>query len=223
MSLANGWECLGRGLNMNQDRKNKVDARQGSAFGKIEHMHPIRMLLYLSMIGIGVLFFVLIVAFVRTGGFGSEQFTLPKFFSVSTLLLLFSSYTINKIPRIYKKDKLRKMTRYLAITFLLAAAFIGAQVLGWRELTVSGAYFSGKASGSYLYLITALHLLHLLGGLIFLAFLLFKTAHMASDGVRSLIFIRDPYRRLQLSMLCTYWHFLGLLWLSLYLVILFMA
>lgn len=208
---------------MNQDRKNKVDARQGSAFGKIEHMHPIRMLLYLSMIGIGVLFLVLVVAFVRTGGFGSERFDLPKFFSVSTLLLLFSSYTISQIPRIYKKDKLRKMTRYLAITFGFGIAFIGAQVLGWRELTLSGAYFSGKASGSYLYLISALHLLHLLGGMIFLAFLLIKTAHMASDGVRTLIFIRDPYRRLQLTMMCTYWHFIGMLWLSLYLVILFIS
>ncbi|SIT82276.1 cytochrome c oxidase subunit 3 [Pontibacter indicus] len=208
---------------MNQDRKNKVDARRGSAFGKIEHLHPIRMLLYLSMVGIGVLFFVLVVAFVRTGGFGSEQFSLPKFFSISTLFLLFSSYTISKVPRIYKKDKLRKMTRYLAMTFLLGVAFIGAQILGWRELTISGAYFTGKASGSYLYLITALHLLHLLGGMIFLAFLLIKTAHMAGDGVRSLIFIRDPYRRLQLTMLNTYWHFLGAIWLTLYLVILFMA
>lgn len=208
---------------MNQDRKNKVDSRQGSAFGKMEHMHPIRMLLYLSMIGIGVLFFILVVAFARTGGFGSDQFSLPKFFSISTLLLLFSSYTISKVPRIYKKDKLHKMTRYLAVTFVLSVAFIGAQVLGWREISASGAYFTGKASGSYLYLISALHLLHLLGGMIFLAFLLFKTAHMASDGVRSLIFIRDPYRRLQLSMLCTYWHFIGLLWLFLYLVILFMS
>lgn len=208
---------------MNQDRKNKVDARQGAGFGKIEHMHPIRMLLYLSMVGIGVLFFVLIIAFVRTGGFGSEQFSLPKFFSISTILLLFSSYTIGKVPRSYKKDKLRKMTRFLAYTFLLGVAFIGAQILGWRELTMEGAYFAGKASGSYLYLMTALHLLHLLGGMIFLAFLLIKTAHMANNGVRSLIFIRDPYRRLQIAMICTYWHFLGALWLSLYLVILFMA
>lgn len=208
---------------MNQDKKNKVDSRQGSAFGKIEHMHPIRMLLYLSMIGIGVLFFILVIAFVRTGGFERDQFELPRFFSISTLLLLFSSYAISKIPRIYKKDKLNKMTRYLAITFGLGAAFIGAQLLGWRELSESGAYFTGKASGTYLYIISALHLLHLLGGMIFLAFLLFKTAHMASDGVRTLVFIRDPYRRLQLSMLCSYWHFIGMLWLSLYLVILFMA
>ena len=208
---------------MNQDRKNKVDARQGSAFGKIEHMHPIHMLLYLSMIGIGVLFFVLVVAFIRTGGFEREHYMLPRFFSVSTILLLFSSYTLSKVPRIYKKDKLNKMTRYLAITFGLSIAFVGTQLLGWRELSMSGAHFTGKASGTYLYLISALHLLHLLVGMIFLAFLLFKTAHMASDGVRSLIFIRDPYRRLQLSMLCSYWHFMGLLWLVLYLVILFIV
>src|SRR5690606_41834966 len=58
---------------------------------------------------------------------------------------------------------------------------------------------------TYLYLITALHILHLAGGIIFLSYLFFKTAHVVTDGIRSLIFIRDPYRSLQLSMLTSYW------------------
>lgn len=208
---------------MNSDKKNKVGSKQRSTFDKIEQMHPIRMLLYLSMIGIGVLFFILVVAFARTGGFSGEDFYLPKFFSISTLLLLFSSYTINQIPRIYRKDKLKKMARYLALTLGLGVLFVGAQLLGWHEMARTGVHFTGKTSGTYLYLISALHVLHLLGGLIFLSFLFFKTAHVAADSVRSLIFIRDPYRRLQLSMLCSYWHFLDFLWLGLYLVFLFMA
>ncbi|MDX5418608.1 MAG: cytochrome c oxidase subunit 3 [Hymenobacteraceae bacterium] len=208
---------------MNSDKKNKIDSRQHSAFERIEKMHPIRMLLYLSMIGIGILFFILVIAFARTGGFQNDSFELPRFFSVSTVLLLFSSYTISKVPGIYRKDKLRKMTRYLGFTLALGLMFVGAQLIGWNEMTRSGVYFTGKASGTYLYLISALHILHLLGGIIFLSFLLFKTAHVAADGVRSLIFIRDPYRHLQLSMLCSYWHFMDFLWLGLYLVFLFMA
>lgn len=208
---------------MDSDKKNKVDSRQLSAFGKIERMHPIRMLLYLSMIGIGILFFILVVAFARTGGFDNKSFELPKFFSVSTVLLLFSSYAISKVPGIYKKDKLKKMTRYLGGTLGLGVLFVGAQLIGWNEMTKAGVYFTGKASGTYLYLISALHILHLLGGLIFLSFLFFKTAHVAADGVRSLIFIRDPYRYLQLSMLRSYWNFMDFLWLGLYLVFLFMA
>ncbi|WP_242919537.1 cytochrome c oxidase subunit 3 [Pontibacter liquoris] len=208
---------------MDPDKKNKIYARQLSAFSKIEKMHPIRMLLYLSMIGIGVLFFILVVAFARTGGFPQTSFELPKFFSVSTVLLLFSSYAISRVPRFYKKDKLHKMTRYLGLTLVLGLLFVGAQFIGWNEMVRSGVYFTGKASGTYLYLISALHVLHLLGGIIFLSFLFFKTAHVATDGVRSLIFIRDPYRHLQLTMLCGYWHFMDFLWLGLYLVFLFMA
>ncbi|MCC9167484.1 cytochrome c oxidase subunit 3 [Pontibacter harenae] len=208
---------------MDQDKKNKVGTKQHSAFSTIEKMHPIRMLLYLSMIGIGVLFLVLVVAFMRTGGFQNEAFELPKFFSVSTILLLFSSYAINKVPRLYRKDKLKKMARYLGITFGLGLLFIAAQFLGWTEMSESGFSFKGKASGTYLYLISALHILHLSGGIIFLSFLFFKTMHVNADGVRSLVFIRDPYRRLQLTLLCTYWHFMDFLWLGLYGVLLFMS
>jgi cytochrome c oxidase subunit III len=207
---------------MDSDKRNKVDSKQLSAFKHIKRMHPINMLLYFSMIGIGVLFFMLIIAFARTGGFGSEELRMPKFFTIGTILFLFSSYTITKIPGIYKKDKLKKMARYLGFTLLLGLAFIGAQLLGWRELSASGIVFTGKVSGTYLYLITALHLLHLAGGVIFLSFLFFKTSHVAADGVRSLIYIRDPYRSLQLSMLCRYWHFMNFLWLGLFCIFLFM-
>ncbi|MBB6610056.1 cytochrome c oxidase subunit 3 [Pontibacter sp. Tf4] len=207
---------------MNSDKKNKVGQKQLSAFRQIERMHPIRMLLYLSMVGIGVLFLILLIAFVRTGGFGSGLVQFPKFFSVSTVMLLISSYTISRVPGIYKKDKLKKMVRYLGFTLVLGLLFVGAQLLGWREMEAAGITFSGRASGTYLYLISALHILHLVGGLIFLAFLFFKTAHMATDSVRSLIYIRDPYRQLQLTMICSYWHFLDFVWLALYLVFLFM-
>jgi cytochrome c oxidase subunit III len=206
---------------MDSDNKNKVGAKQLSAFKQIERMHPVRMLLYLSMVGIGILFFVLIVAFIRTGGFQAANIPFPKYFSLGTIILLFSSYTLSRVPRIYRKDKLKKMTRYLGVTLVLGILFIASQVLGWREISNAGVNFSGKVSGTYLYLISALHLLHLLGGIIYLSFLFFKTAYISSDSVRSLIYIRDPFRRLQLSMLCNYWHFMDFLWLALYITFLF--
>ncbi len=207
---------------MDSDNKNKVDARQLSAFKNIKQMHPINMLLYFSMAGISVLFIILVIAFIRTGGFQPEGITMPKFFTIGSFLLIFSSYTISRVPGIYKKDKLKKMTRHLGITLLLGLLFIGAQVLGWREIAASGFGLTVKVSGTYFYLISALHILHLLGGLIFLSFLFFKTTHVAADGIRTLVFIRDPYRRLQLIMLSRYWHFMNFLWLSLFVVFLFM-
>ena len=207
---------------MDSDKKNKVDARQLSAFRNIKRMHPIYMLLYFSMVGIAVLFLILVIAFVRTGGFQLVDVQMPKFFTIGTILLLFSSYTISRVPAIYKKDKLHKLTRYLGISLLLSVIFIASQLLGWRELSDNGLKFTGAVSGTYFYLISALHMLHLSAGIIFISFLFFKTSHVASDAVRSLIFIRDPYRNLQLAMLGRYWHFMSFLWLSLFMVFLFL-
>lgn len=208
---------------MNSDKKNKVGSGKQSGFSKIEKVHPIKMLLYLSMIGIGVLFLILTIAYTNSEGSLLPGFTpaLPKFFSISTVIILISSFTVSRTAYYYKKDKLRKLKRYLGFTLMLGIGFVLAQLAGWNEFAARGVHFSGKASGTYIYLISALHLLHLLGGIIFLTFLFFKTVHASTDAVRKLIFIRDPYRQLQIDMLTVYWHFMDFLWVGLYFFFLF--
>lgn len=208
---------------MNSDKKNRIGAGQESAFSKMEKVHPYRMLLYLSMAGIGVLFLILMLAYMSTR-YQPDPFSVPfpKFFSISTLLLVVSSYTLSLTPKAYKKDNLKKLKRYLGLTLLFAMLFVVAQLAGWREIANSGYYFTSRASATYVYLISALHILHLLGGFVLLTFLFFKTLHASTDPVRTLIYIRDPFRRLQLAMLNHYWHFLGGLWVCLYVLFLFL-
>ncbi|MDX5347774.1 MAG: cytochrome c oxidase subunit III, partial [Hymenobacteraceae bacterium] len=151
---------------MNSDKKNKIGIGQKSVFSQIEKVHPIRMLLYLSMAGIGILFSVLLVAYAQASLQGENNLAVqvPRYFSVSTILLLVSSYVLSHTSRNYKKDNLIRMRRNLGITLVLGLLFIFSQLAGWQEIAASGVTYKGQASGTYIYLISALHIVHIIGG-----------------------------------------------------------
>jgi cytochrome c oxidase subunit III len=209
---------------MNSDKKNKVGLSRTAAFVNIDRIHPIRMLLYLSMAGMLILFMMLTVAYGQAVHYNDEagrHIPFPKFFSISTLILFVSSYLITKISKAYRRDNILKLRKILGFVLLSGFAFIGAQLLAWNEIAQSGIFFTSKSSSAFVYLISAIHLLHLTGGLIFLIYLFFKTSHVATDAVRTLIFIRDPFRLLQMQLITIYWHFLGGVWLGVYILFLF--
>jgi cytochrome c oxidase subunit 3 len=209
---------------MKSDNSNKIGAARIAAFYRIEKIHPVKMLLILCLSGSAMLFLILTLAYARTEAtfFRNLGLGFPRFFSVSTVIMLINSYTISRTAKLYRKDNLVKMLAYLGITLLLSMLFVLSQVGGWYELASSGIYFRGKPYGSYLYLIPAVHVLHLIVGLIFLGYVYFKTLYAASDAIRTLVFIRDPFRKLQLNLLITYMHFLSGLWLAVYFIFLFL-
>jgi len=218
-------------MNSDRERKDKVGAnRSVSAFQRMERVPPLLMMLYLSMIGIGVLFLFLVVAYAHTryqANLPRGLHPFPKFFSISTIVLLISSYTLAQAPRLYRTDDVANLSRCLGATLLLGCIFAGLQVLGWRELMTQGVTFNGiaggtYAGGTYIYLISALHVAHLGGGMLFLLALLLRTIHASRDAVRTLVFIRNPYRRLQLRLLGLFWHFIDALWVVLFVVFVFL-
>ncbi len=205
-------------------KSNRVGQRRASALARMERTHPLLMLLYLALVGITVLFAILTVAYAQARHLHPlPDRPFPRFFALSTVLLLLSSATLRPTTRLYRKDNLRRLSRSLGYTLALGLAFVAAQIAGWRELLLSGVAPRGAAAGSYIYLLSALHAVHLLAGVGFLAYFWLRTRHAAADGVRMLVFIRNPYRRLQLRMLRLYWHFMDGLWLALFLVLLFTA
>lgn len=216
-------------MNYENDRKNQVGAPlPPSAFARIERMPPLLMVLYLVLLAITVMFVMLVAAYVTTrlrNGVPTGLLALPRYFSLSTIVLIVSSYTMSKAARLYAQDDLSSLGRCLGATLLLGCVFSGLQVLGWRELVAQGVPFQGQASsssGQFIYLISALHVAHLLGGMLFLLALLLRVVHAERDPVRALVFIRNPYQRRQLRLLGTYWHFIDVLWVALFAVFLFL-
>jgi cytochrome c oxidase subunit 3 len=216
-------------MNSEHDRKNQVGARRGSSpLGRIERLPPLMLAGYLAMLAIAVMFVLLVAAYVYTrlgSGVPTGLHPLPRYFSLSTIVLLISSYTIAQAPRLYAHDDLSNLARCLGATLLLGCIFAGLQALGWHELTQNGVTFQGdssRSSGQFIYLISALHVAHLLGGMLFLLALLLRIKHANRDAIRSLVFIRNPYHRRQLRLLGTYWHFIDVLWIALFAVFLFL-
>ena len=211
------------------DPKNSVGARlRPSPFARIERIPPLQIVLYLALLAITIMFVVLVAAYAATrlrSGVPTGLHALPRYFSLSTIVLVVSSYTIGQAPRLYAQDDLRSLARCLGATLLLGCVFAALQMLGWQELMANGVPFQGKSSsssGQFIYLISALHVAHLLGGMLFLLAMVLRVLHTDRDAVRSLVFIRNPFYRRQLKMVGTYWHFLGVLWVALFAVFLFL-
>ena len=186
-------------------------------------MHPHQIMLYVALIGSSVLFLFLVVAFTASqpanGNFLKIEF--PKFFVVSTVLMLLSSFSVSKIIPAYERDELEELKKWLGITFLLGLAFATSQFLGWRELQENQILFSGARSGAYLYVITGLHVVHVVAILLYAVRLLVKCNKVSLDAVQSLIYCTNPYQKTRFKMLTDFWHFVDVLWLLLFFYLLF--
>ena len=210
------------------DRRQIGTGRQpagSSAFNRMERLPPRLLMLYIGLFGIAVLFAGLVALYVITrlqSGEAPGGHPFPRYFSLSTIVLLVSSLVLGQASRLYRADDLPNLVRCLGAALLLASIFCGLQLAGWRELTLQHVLFQDKPSGSFVYFISGVHIAHIAGGMIYLLVLLLRTLHAARDGVRTLVFIRNPYRRRQLQAITTYWHFVDAVWVVLFAVFLFL-
>ncbi|HLW21294.1 MAG TPA: cytochrome c oxidase subunit 3 [Cyclobacteriaceae bacterium] len=99
----------------------------------------------------------------------------------------------------------------LAITTGLGIIFLVGQWYSWVALVEMDVYFVGNPAGSFLYVLTGLHALHLISGVIFLIIVL----------ISSFKYKIHSKRLTTLDICGTYWHFLGGLWLYLFMFLLF--
>ena len=168
-------------------------------------------LLWVGILSIVMLFAGLTSAYVVRADNGNWLiFNLPNAFYLSTAVIVTSSITLFFALQMAKKNNKKGMVLGLLATFILGLAFAYLQYAGWGELYTKNIVFGGKssnASGSFLYLITFLHLLHLFAGLISVLVTL-KNA------------IKGKYNAentLGLELCSIYWHFLDILWVYLFL------
>jgi cytochrome c oxidase subunit III len=172
-------------------------------------------LLWVALVSIIMMFAGLTSAYVVRMAEGNWQYIqLPMMFYFSTAIILLSSLTMNMAMAAAKKNAFSSVSKYLFITLALGIAFGFFQFSGWKGLVAQGIYFSGSQaspSGSYLYVLSGLHLAHVAGGLIVLTIVGIKSLRGAYNS--------ESYQGLKLSAI--YWHFLDILWLYLFLFLLF--
>ena len=141
-----------------------------------------------------------------------QDYQIPVAFWFSTGIILLSSLTYWQAKRAVSRDQQSRGTLLLGVTLLLGGAFIISQLQGFSEMIGMGYYFTGPTSNitlSYIFLIAAVHILHVVAGLISLLVVFFKQ----SRGKYG------PGRMLGMELGITFWHFLDALWI--YLVLFF--
>ena len=150
-------------------------------------------------------FSALVVAFYwrsRTPPFWSP-ITLPNTLWLSTAIILVSSVTFEAARRAYRRGSHPAAARLLIVTACLGAGFLASQVSAWLNLVHRGYYLAQNPYSSFFYMFTGLHAAHLIGGLIAL-----------------FIVVLGRPRRETVDTVAYYWHFLGALWLALFVILL---
>lgn len=174
-------------------------------------MDPIKFILWLFLVSIVMLFASQTSAYlVRRAEGNWLEFEMPKIFWYSTAVLLISSLSMQWAYYAAKKDLFKQLRIAISITFVLGLAFLWMQFEGWKSLVAMNVYFVGNPSGSFFYVFTGLHGFHIISGLIVLLF-----------AVRAVFTLRVHAKNLRQIQICsTYWHFLDLLWLYLFVFLL---
>lgn len=152
---------------------------------------------------------------VRMGAGDWLLYKLPDLFLVSTGIIALSSVTLYWSQTALKNENRASHKLALGITVVLGLAFVFTQYFGWQELMSYGVRLQGNPSGSFLYIISGLHALHVIGGIILLIIFFFKSM-LRKDPVDKLLEEFNPDRFLGYRLLNTYWHFVGVLWLYLF-------
>jgi len=187
---------------------------------KVEKMHPYETMMYLGMFGSGLIFLFLTVAFLAsgTGYFEQYGYKIPKAFILSTFVILFSGYTVSKLLIYFKEENLEKLKSNLILTAILGLVFTILQFFGWRELTMMGVDFRGLPSGSFLYILSGIHIFHLLGVMVFSIIMLVQYIQNGKSEIQQILMLTNPFEKMRIRLFTTYWHFMDLIWLVLFLV-----
>lgn len=138
---------------------------------------------------------------------GWSTVEVPKVFYISTVVLLISSLTIQVANKAFKERKMQQYRRMVLITTLLGVTFIAMQIYGFNQLMESGVIIrGGSGAGQFLYIIFGLHGIHVLGGVIALI-VMFARAFSSKNR---------NYNPVSIEIAGTYWHFVDLLWIYLF-------
>jgi cytochrome c oxidase subunit III len=135
---------------------------------------------------------------------------IPPVLYLNTALLAASSGSLERARSALSADSIRAYRGWLYTTLTLGLAFLTGQLAAWQQLAAAGVYLAGNPSGAFFYVITAAHGLHLLGGIVALAYLVVKTREIRW-GLK---------RRTVVDVTSIYWHFMDGLWLTVFAVLL---
>ena len=177
-----------------------------------QKIHPHKLLLWIAICSICMMFAGWTSAFlVRKAQGNWLLFPMPWSFWISTIVILTSSVTMHLTLRSFTQRNKKLYKAMLALTTFLGVAFMLLQLYGFYQLGQSGITLASNGdgvSGSFIYVISSVHILHMLGGVIALVVMYLVVNFSKKTKI---------YSSTGLEILSTYWHFVDVLWIYLFL------
>ncbi len=175
----------------------------------------------LLLIGITALFGALTMAYLYSRiGTGMHSIRIPLIFVFNTLVLVSSSYCIQRCRKYFDQKDEKMILRWGMLTIVATLLFLGLQGFAWYRL-LSQQVLPGSSGGhGYLYAISILHFLHVTAGIPFLLRILLPLYVSRKEGNSALYFLNDE-QRTKLKHTAWYWHFIDVMWV--YLMIFFLV
>ena len=175
-----------------------------------------KMMLWFGIISMVMMFAGLTSAYVvsKSRPDWISDFQLPPSIYWSTLVIILSSITYIFAKKSVENDKRTNATAFLLTTLVLGIIFVVLQFQSFAEIISAGYYFTGSESTittSFIYVVVIVHLAHLLAGLIVLLVVIYNH-------------FKQRYRAgqmLGMELGATFWHFLDILWVYLFLFLYF--
>lgn len=130
----------------------------------------------------------------------------PRLLTLNTAVLVGASLAMQWAVLSGRRGDAAQLRRGLAVGGLLTVGFLAGQLAVWKQLDDAGFFLATSAASAFFYLLTAVHGLHVLGGLVAWA-RAWRRSWRDADAARI---------RLAVQLCATYWHFLLLVWLALY-------
>jgi cytochrome c oxidase subunit 3 len=169
--------------------------------------------MWVALASILMLFIALTSAYIVRGvpalGGGQDDWLpidMPRVLWINTAILIASSISIELARRALKHNEYSRFKSWISLTTVLGIGFLAGQVRAWSELASQGVYINSHPHSSFFYLLTSLHGLHLLGGVVALTYVTIAALRMRI-GFR---------RRTALNVTAIYWHFMDGLWIYLF-------
>jgi cytochrome c oxidase subunit III len=167
--------------------------------------------LWVLLTGVIMLFAGLSSAYIVLRGVPAWQnIALPSLLWPNTAILLLSSITVHLARRSVIRNRIDRLKLWLGISAALGLTFLAGQIAAWRQLVHAGVFLPSTLQSSFFYVLTGIHGLHLLGGVLALTYVFVKAMQH-----RLTVFNWEP-----LKLCATYWHFMDALWLYLFLLLL---
>jgi cytochrome c oxidase subunit 3 len=170
-------------------------------------IHPHKFTLWIGIGSIIMMFAGLTSAYiVKRDQPGWTSFIMPRIFWYSTLVMLVSSLTMQMAVKAFSDRQMRKYRQLLSVTTTLGILFIVFQWIGFTQIWDSGVTLAGSGAGQFLYVIAGLHALHVLAGVIALIVTFIKAFSVRTRS----------YNPVPVQIMGTYWHFVDILWIYLF-------